>query len=135
MRVALMMRGVDNALVAIWADRKLTKPELILRLRRDDGQLAALLGLSSHVVSSMEEHREFNELFGALDCQRGSRGAITFNEFQEYVDGRYKDAAAAQLTWVVAAAALLLLLLLLLGLCLRARAQRRQERHGSEKTD
>lgn len=72
------------------SDRKLTKPEVIIRLRRDDGQLAQLIGLpTSPAVSTMEEHRNFNQVFDLLDCQRGSRGEITFPEFQDYMDKQY----------------------------------------------
>ena len=62
-------------------------------MRRDGGQLAALLGLPSPVVSSMDEHREFTEVFQGLDCQRGSRSMITFDEFHEcFLDSRILSA-------------------------------------------
>ena len=135
------------------SDRKLTKAELILAMRRDGGQLAALLGLPSPVVSSMDEHRKFTEVFEALDCQRGSRSMITFDELHEcvldskilltapdrlcigmvikvaiarrrYVDSQYRvRAAAAQVQIALAAGAGVLFALLLLACCYRARAQ------------
>ena len=97
-------------------------------MRRDGGQLATLLGLPSPVVSSMDEHREFNEVFKALDCQHGSRSMITFDEFDEYVDHQRRvRMAAAQVYLALASIAALLLALLVLACCYRYRAQQRRE--------
>lgn len=106
-------------------DRKLTKAELILGMRRDNGQLAALLGLSSNIVSSMDQHREFNEVFDALDCQRGSRSVITFDEFREYVDGQYRLQMRVQLALM--AAAVVVVGLILLSRCYQTRARQQRE--------
>ena len=38
----------------------------------------------------MEEHRNFNQVFDLLDCQQGSRGVITFSEFEECMDRQYR---------------------------------------------
>eukprot|EP01043_Picozoa_sp_COSAG02_P045386 COSAG02_NODE_4142_length_5722_cov_21.915526_3_plen_103_part_00 len=97
-------------------------------MRRDGGKLATLLALPSPVVSSMDEHREFNEVFKALDCQRGSRSMITFDEFHEYVDSQYRvRMAAAQVHLAVAASAAVLLGLLVLACYYRCRARQRRE--------
>lgn len=109
----------------VCSDRKLTKAELVLAMRRDDGSLASLLGLPSPVVSSMDEHREFNRVFEALDCQRGSRSMITFDEFHEYADSQYSQRTAeGQARLAMAAGALLALLLLAYGWRRAAKQQR-----------
>jgi hypothetical protein len=112
------------------ADRKLTKPELILRLRRDDGQLAQLIGLPGPSVSTMEEHRNFNQVFELLDCQRGSRGAITFPEFEEYMDRQY-NADRATWSWV-GMTAIGLGLAVVVCFAFAWRMQRRRENEKSE---
>ena len=127
-----MLRTTKMLMLAVHAvsasDRKLTKAEMILAMRRDDGQLAALLGLPSPVVSSMDEHREFNEMFAALDCQRGTRSVVTFDEFHEYVDGQFKlRVAAAQKQLALAVACVGGLGLLLLAYCYQARSHKRRE--------
>lgn len=97
-------------------------------MRRNGDQLATLLGLPSPVVSSMDEHREFNDVFKALDCQRGSRSVITFDEFHEYVDSQYRvRMAAAQVYLAVGACAAAALGLLVLVCCYRYRAEQQRE--------
>ena len=96
-------------------DRKLTKSEIILRLRADEGLLAELLGLPSVTVSTMEEHREFDAMFKKMDVQKGTRGAITFEEFRAMVDGQASHAQslpAGTAEAIMALAAFLALLML-----------------------
>ena len=125
------LRTMKLLMIALHAvsgsDRKLTKAELILAMRRDDGQLAALLGLPSPVVSSMDEHREFNGMFEALDCQRGTRSVITFDEFHKYIDGQFTlRVAAAQKQLALAVACVGALGLLVLAYCYQPCSHKRR---------